>query len=146
MEAAVLKSNNLIADPSASRTRYSTNRPPHSPTFSSVTFSDFTLPIELSYEADIWARVRKTIESYRTQAQASAAELAGVNLSIHANLAYDYFAARSLDAEEQLLQQTVVQYENALAIESGSLSARISFRCRGGESQDSVRNHSCSSD
>ncbi len=106
----------VTADPSAARTHYSTNRPPRSPTFSGVTFSDFVLPLELNYEVDIWGRVRKTVESYRAQAQASAADLAGVNLSMHANLAYDYFAARSLDAEEKLLQETVTQYESALQL------------------------------
>ena len=106
----------LTADPSASRTRYSNNRPPPSATFNGVTFNDFVLPLELSYEADIWGRVRRTVESYRAQAQASAADLAGVNLSMHANLAFDYFAARSLDAEEKLLQDTVVQYEAALQL------------------------------
>jgi NodT family efflux transporter outer membrane factor (OMF) lipoprotein len=106
----------VTANPSAGRTRYSNNRPPHSVTFSGVTFNDFVLPLELTYEADIWGRVRKTVESSRARAQASAADLAGVNLSMHANLAFDYFAARSLDAEEKLLQETVVQYENALKL------------------------------
>lgn len=104
------------ADPSAARTKFSNNRPPHSPAFSGVTFSDFVVPLELAYEADIWGRVRRTVESARDQAQASAADLAGVNLSMHANLAFDYFAARSLDAEEKLLQDTVVQYESALQL------------------------------
>src|SRR5271167_3058499 len=104
----------VTAAPSAGRTRYSHNRPPHSTTFSGVTFNDFVLPLELNYEADIWGRVRRTVESYRAQAQVSAADLAAVNLSMHANLAFDYFAARSLDAEEKLLQDTVVQYQNAL--------------------------------
>jgi len=106
----------MTANPSAGRTKYSHNRPPHSATFSGVTFNDFVVPLELTYEADIWGRVRKTVESYRAQAQVSAADLAGVNLSMHANLAYDYFAARSLDAEEKLLQETVVQYEDALKL------------------------------
>ncbi len=106
----------VTANPSAGRTRYSNNRPPHSTTFSGVTFNDFVLPLELNYEADVWGRVRRTVESYRAQAQASAADLAAVNLSMHANLAFDYFAARSLDAEEKLLQDTVVQYENALQL------------------------------
>jgi NodT family efflux transporter outer membrane factor (OMF) lipoprotein len=106
----------VTADPSAGRTRYSSHRPPTSATFDGVTFNDFVLPLELSYEADIWGRVRRTVESSRDQAQASAADLAGVNLSMHANLAFDYFAARSLDAEEKLLQETVVQYESALKL------------------------------
>jgi len=106
----------VTANPSAGRTRYSNRRPPTSATFDGVTFNDFVLPLELSYEADIWGRVRRTVESSRDQAQASAADLAGVNLSMHANLAFDYFAARSLDAEEKLLQETVVQYESALRL------------------------------
>jgi len=106
----------VTANPSAGRERYSNNRPPRSATFNGVTFNDFVLPLELTYEADIWGRVRKTVESSRAQAQASAADLAGVNLSMHANLAFDYFAARSLDAEEKLLQETVAQYEDALKL------------------------------
>jgi len=61
-------------------------------------------------------RVRRTVESYREQAQASAADLATVNLSLHADLAIDYFEARSLDAEEQLLTSTVKEYEDALEL------------------------------
>ena len=80
------------------------------------TISDFLLPLDLSYQVDVWGRVRKTVESNREQAQASAADLAVVNLSMHADLAMDYFAARSLDAEEQLLKNTVVQYEQALQL------------------------------
>jgi NodT family efflux transporter outer membrane factor (OMF) lipoprotein len=106
----------VVAAPSAGRTRYSNNRPPHNPSFSGVTFNDFVVPLELTYEIDIWGRIRRTVESYRAQAQVSAADLAAVNLSMHANLAFDYFAARSLDAEEKLLQDTVVQYENALKL------------------------------
>jgi len=64
----------------------------------------------------VWGRVRRNVESYREQAQATAADLAVVNLSLHADLAVDYFAARTLDAEEQLLQYTVVQYEKALQL------------------------------
>jgi NodT family efflux transporter outer membrane factor (OMF) lipoprotein len=80
------------------------------------TVSDFSVLAGLSYQVDVWGRVRKTVESNREQAQASAADLAVVNLSMHADLAVDYFAARSLDAEEQLLKNTVVQYEQALQL------------------------------
>jgi outer membrane protein TolC len=74
------------------------------------------LPFDVSYQADVWGRARKTVESSREQAQASAADLATVNLSMHADLAIDYFQARSLDAEEQLLNSTVTQYEQALEL------------------------------
>jgi NodT family efflux transporter outer membrane factor (OMF) lipoprotein len=100
---------------SATRNRYSNNRPPQLST-NGATFSDFQIPLELSYEVDVWGRVRKTVESQREQAQASAADLATVNLSMHAQLALAYFEARSLDAQEQLLLSTVAQYEQAFQL------------------------------
>jgi NodT family efflux transporter outer membrane factor (OMF) lipoprotein len=94
----------------------SANRPPPNSIFNGITENDFVLPFDVSYQADVWGRVRKNVESYREQAQASAADLATVNLSMHADLAVDYFQARSLDAEEQLLNSTVTQYEQALEL------------------------------
>jgi NodT family efflux transporter outer membrane factor (OMF) lipoprotein len=102
--------------PSATRQRTSSRRPPPTSTFDGITYNDFVLPFDVSYQADVWGRVRKNVESYREQAQASAADLATVNLSMHADLAVDYFQARSLDAEEQLLNTTVTQYEQALEL------------------------------
>jgi NodT family efflux transporter outer membrane factor (OMF) lipoprotein len=102
--------------PTATRNSFSGNRQPHSAQFSGVTFTDLQIPFELSYQVDLWGRVRRTVESYRDQAQASAADLAAVNLSMHAQLALDYFQARTLDAEEQLLNSTVKQYEQALEL------------------------------
>jgi NodT family efflux transporter outer membrane factor (OMF) lipoprotein len=104
----------VTAGPSATRTRVSAHRPPPNSIFNGITYNDFVLPFDFSYQADVWGRVRRTVESYREQAQASAADLATVNLSMHADLAIDYFQARSLDAEEQLLNSTVKQYEQAL--------------------------------
>ena len=105
----------ITASPSAIREKFSSNR--GTTTISNgKTINDFVLPLDLSYQADVWGRVRRNVESYREQAQASAADLAVVNLSMHADLAIDYFAARTLDAEEQLLQYTVVQYEKALQL------------------------------
>ncbi len=98
---------------SATRDKFSANRSTTT-VANGKTISDFSLPLDLSYQVDVWGRVRKTVESSRELAQASAADLAVVNLSMHADLAFDYFAARSLDAEEQLLNSTVVQYEKAL--------------------------------
>jgi NodT family efflux transporter outer membrane factor (OMF) lipoprotein len=105
----------VTAGPSAARQMYSNSRPPQS-TFDGVTFNDFVLPVNFSYQVNAWGRVSRNVESYREQAQASAADLAVVNLSMHAALAVDYFAARSLDAEEKLLQDTVAQYQQAFQL------------------------------
>ncbi len=106
----------LTVDPSVTRNHFSTNRQPRSPTFNGVTFTDIQIPFEWSYQIDAWGRIRRTVESYREQAQASAADLATVNLSMHTQLALFYYQARLLDAEEQLLNSTVTQYEQALEL------------------------------
>jgi NodT family efflux transporter outer membrane factor (OMF) lipoprotein len=100
----------------ASRQQYSNNRPPQNSSLDGITFSDFSVPVSFSYQVNAWGRVSKNVESYREQAQASAADLAVVNLSMHATLAVDYFAARSLDAEEKLLKDTVEQYQQAFQL------------------------------
>ena len=106
----------VTVSPSATRTRVSSHRPPPSSIFDGITYNNFVMPFDFSYQADVWGRVRRAVESYRDQAQASAADLATVNLSMHADLAIDYFQARSLDAQEQLLTSTVKQYEQALEL------------------------------
>jgi len=105
----------LSGGASATRNKISNNRPPSLIT-NGATYNDFQIPFELSYEVDVWGRVRRNVESYRDQAQASAADLATVNLSMHSQVALDYFQARTLDAEEQLLNSTVTQYQQALEL------------------------------
>ena len=70
--------------------------------------------MDVSYEADVFGRVRHTVEAARANAQASAADLESVRLSLHAELAFDYFEMRTLDAEEQLLLSNVTSFEKAL--------------------------------
>ena len=106
----------VTTNPVATRTKTSSNRQPQSSAFNGLTYNDYQIPFELSYQIDVWGRVRRTVESYREQAQASAADLAAVNLSMHSQLALFYFQARMLDAEEQLLNSTVTQYEHALEL------------------------------
>jgi NodT family efflux transporter outer membrane factor (OMF) lipoprotein len=77
-------------------------------------YTDYMVPVNLSYEADVWGRVKYTIEGSRAAAQASAADLETVNLSMHAELASDYFELHGLDAEQQLLDSTVESYQKAL--------------------------------
>jgi NodT family efflux transporter outer membrane factor (OMF) lipoprotein len=114
----------VTAGPSATRTLVSANSPTSS-ILRGTTYNDFVLPFDVSYQADVWGRVRKNVESYREQAQASAADLATVNLSMHSDLAVDYFQARSLDAEEQLLNSTVKEYEQALELNENRFQGGI---------------------
>lgn len=117
----------ITTDPSASRQKYSANRPASAGR--GLTFNDFALPVNLSYQVNAWGRVSRNVESHREQAQASAADLAVVNLTMHADLAVDYFAARTLDAEEKLLKDTVAQYEQALKLNedryAGGLASEV---------------------
>jgi NodT family efflux transporter outer membrane factor (OMF) lipoprotein len=100
---------------SAARTGQSQNKPLFGAT-SPVTYNDFQLPVDVAYEPDVWGRVRRTVEAARSEAQASAADLASVDLSLHAELALDYFELRGLDSQKHLLDSTVVSYEKALEL------------------------------
>jgi len=106
----------LTVTPSASRARESGNQPFSGPFTAGVTANDYMIPFDASYEADVWGRVRRTVEAARAGAQASAADVETVSLSLHAELALDYFQAHSLDAEIQLLNSTVTSYTKALEL------------------------------
>ncbi len=99
----------------ASRTGQSQNKALFSST-EQKTYNDFQIPIDASYEPDVWGRVRRTVEASRSEAQATAADLASVALSLHAELAMDYFELRGLDAQKELFASTVESYEKALEL------------------------------
>jgi NodT family efflux transporter outer membrane factor (OMF) lipoprotein len=82
----------------------------------SVPVSLFTLPVEVTWEPDLWGSVRRSVESKRTAAQASAADLQGVLLSSQAQLAEDYFQLRTLDAQSKMLNETVEAYRKSLEL------------------------------
>ncbi len=77
---------------------------------------DFNLSFEFSYEIDFWGRVRRSIAASQAQAQASVADLETARLSIHSEIAIDYFELRAADAEKALLEITVTAYRRALEL------------------------------
>jgi NodT family efflux transporter outer membrane factor (OMF) lipoprotein len=87
---------------------------------------DIQLPIDLSYEVDLWGRIRRGVSAAREEATASAADLETALLSLQAELAMDYFEARAADAEEQLLLDTVKTYEEAYRITSNRFEGGVS--------------------
>ncbi len=76
----------------------------------------FSLPISVSFDADLWGRIRRTIASAREQFQATGADLENVKLELQTELAADYFSARTLDAQKQILDNNVVAYSKALEL------------------------------
>jgi len=77
---------------------------------------DYSLGIDLNYEIDLWGRIRRGVTYARAQAQASAADMESARLSLHAELATDYFGLRSADGLAQLLDDTIKAYQDALQL------------------------------
>jgi NodT family efflux transporter outer membrane factor (OMF) lipoprotein len=78
--------------------------------------SDFTLPGSISWELDLWGKIRRQVESNEASAQASAADLANTQLSLQSELAVDYFQLRTFDAVKRLLEDTAKGYEKSLEL------------------------------
>jgi NodT family efflux transporter outer membrane factor (OMF) lipoprotein len=102
----------LSVGPTVARERQSQNRPLRVSGTNS-TYGDFVAAGQASWEPDLWGSVRRNVEASRSNAQASAADLANVELSIRAELATDYFEMRGLDTDQKLLDDTVVSYRNS---------------------------------
>ena len=97
----------LTAGPSATHTRESFNQPNTVRGVTKFQFNTFSLQAQATWEPDLWGRVRRTVEQARANAQASAADLASVTLSLQGELALDYFELRGLDTQRQLLESTL---------------------------------------
>ncbi len=81
-----------------------------------TTFNEFTLPFDASWTPDLFGRVRNTVRAGVANAQASAADLENTRLTAQAELAVDYFQLRGQDALKQLLDATVVAYQESLKL------------------------------
>jgi NodT family efflux transporter outer membrane factor (OMF) lipoprotein len=101
---------------SATRNRASENSASFPKGIANPTYSNFALEADLSYEIDLWGRVRNTVSSAKASQQASAADLATLDLSLHAELAADYFNLRGQDAEQLLLDRTVADFAKSLQL------------------------------
>src|SRR5258705_13790538 len=103
--------------PFAGGLRESSNRPYFNPSNSKGNgVGDIQLPVDMNYEIDVWGRVRRSVSAAREEAQASAGDRQTVLLSLQAELAFDYFEARSADAQEKLQNDTLKYYEEAYRI------------------------------
>jgi NodT family efflux transporter outer membrane factor (OMF) lipoprotein len=106
----------ISTGPNLGNERDSENAPYFNKSAANNGTGDFVLPVDLSWEVDLWGRIRREITASREEAQASAADLQTASLSLHAELAMDYFELRSSDSQKQLLDQTVKYYQEALRL------------------------------
>jgi NodT family efflux transporter outer membrane factor (OMF) lipoprotein len=92
------------------------------------TFSTFQFPIELAWELDLWGRIRRTVESNRAGAEASAADLETARLSVRGEVAQDYVQLRALDAEKALLDATAAAYTKTLEVTRNRYAAGVASK------------------
>jgi multidrug efflux system outer membrane protein len=112
----------LTLAPSYTRTQL----PADSPQFSKVPipgiltrlepYNSFSVPLDLSYEIDLWGRVRRSFESAQAQAQASVADYENVLLTLNSDVAVEYLTLREYDLETRILQDTVKARTESLRI------------------------------
>jgi NodT family efflux transporter outer membrane factor (OMF) lipoprotein len=103
----------ISATPSVTRQRTSANQLQGG---GSSTYNLFSVPLDASWELDVWGRVRREVEGARARLTASADDIESAKLTIQAEVASDYFTLRSLDAQYQLLEETAVAYRRSLEL------------------------------
>ena len=93
-----------------------------------------------NWEIDVWGRVRRTVESNRASAQASAGDLAAMLLSEQATLAQSYFQLRVTDLDLGLLERSMDAYQKALEVTRNRYSAGVAARSDVTQAQTQLEN------
>jgi NodT family efflux transporter outer membrane factor (OMF) lipoprotein len=106
----------ISTSPSITNERISANEPYFPASEANNGTGNLILPVDFSYEVDLWGKIRRTVSASKEEAQATAGDLETASLSLHAELAVDYFELRSADAQKQLLDDTVNYYTQALQL------------------------------
>jgi NodT family efflux transporter outer membrane factor (OMF) lipoprotein len=106
----------VTTSPSIVNARSSITGTPGNQNFVPTSRTTYDLPVDVSYEADIWGSVRREFQAIVEAAQVSDAQLENARLSYQAELAQDYFQLRGTDGEKALLQTTVKSYEEYLKL------------------------------
>lgn len=111
---------------SFTRERFSANRPTApGAQRAPYTASTFSVPFDLSYEIDVWGRVRRSFEAASSAADASELDRVGMSLTVSGDVVRTYFSIRSLDAEAQVLRDAVDLRRQALEIVQGRFTSGV---------------------
>ena len=93
-----------------------------------TTLNDFMLGGDVSWEPDVWGKVRRSVEASKASAQASAADLQSTRLLMQTELAQDYLQLRTLDAQKKLLDETVVAFQKSLELTKNRYAAGVASK------------------
>jgi NodT family efflux transporter outer membrane factor (OMF) lipoprotein len=105
----------VSATASGQHYRNSLYAPTHGPATPTIT-NDLLLNSDVSYEADLWGRIRNSVAAAHLVEQAGADDLSSLALAVQAELAGDYFLLRGANTEQEILDQTVTDYGRALVL------------------------------
>jgi outer membrane protein TolC len=114
----------VTVDPTVTRSHVSANRTAAITTVGR-TNTDHQFPFDVSYEADVWGKVKNSVAGSVAAYQASGADLESMRLSLRAELAADYFQARAIDAQAALLDETIAAFEHALTLTEARHTAGV---------------------
>jgi NodT family efflux transporter outer membrane factor (OMF) lipoprotein len=90
--------------------------------------NSFATTLDATWEPDLWGRISRSVASQRAGEQGAAADLANARLSAQATLAQDYYQLRSLDAQQKVLDDTVVSYAQSLQLTQNQYAQGIVAR------------------
>ena len=117
--AASFRFPTIALNPTVSRQRFSGNRASavtSAPVQSGATISDWTVPVDLTYEVDVFGRVRRSVQAADAQAAASVDDEAVVRLAVQTDVAQFYYTLRLLDAQLEILTRTIGSYEEQVRL------------------------------
>ncbi|CAB3760806.1 efflux transporter outer membrane subunit [Paraburkholderia solisilvae] len=90
--------------------------------------NSFRLSADATWEPDLWGQVSRTVAAEKAGQQGAAADLANARLSAQGTLAQTYFTVRSLDAQQKLLDDTVVSFEKSLQLTQNRYAQGVAAR------------------
>jgi NodT family efflux transporter outer membrane factor (OMF) lipoprotein len=107
---------------------------------SGFTGNNYSLSLDAVWEADLWGKVRRTVESNAAAAQASAADLDALRLSTRAELAQNYFQLRALDTQKQLFDDTISAYQRSLKLTQNQYAVGVAAKADVIQAQTQLKN------
>ncbi|WPP02210.1 efflux transporter outer membrane subunit [Pseudomonas sp. HR96] len=99
----------------------------------------YNAQLDISWEADVWGKLRRGLQAHRADAQASAADLANMRLSLQSQLVQNYLQLRVIDQHKRLLQDTLQTYKRSVHLTRNQYRAGISGQAAVAQAQTQLK-------